>query len=130
MLMESEVDMRRGINYDIGTNTRGSMSSSRKDFDLSVVQRELEIIRKDLRCDSVRISGQDIVRLVQASEYALEQGLEVWFSPCLRRGDRRGDDGLLQRMCEGRRKTAERIAENRFCGRMRADLLHERSGGR
>jgi hypothetical protein len=47
------------------------------------VHRELEIIRNDLRCDSVRISGQDIVRLVQASEHALRQGLEVWFSPAL-----------------------------------------------
>lgn len=73
--------MRRGINYDVGTHTRGSISSSRDDFDLPVIQRELEIIRNDLKCDSVRISGQEIERLVQASRYALQQGLEVWFSP-------------------------------------------------
>jgi hypothetical protein len=73
--------MRRGINYDVGTNTRGNASSSRKDFEIPVVQRELDIMRNDLKCDSVRISGQDIGRLVQASEYALRQGLEVWFSP-------------------------------------------------
>ncbi len=78
--MGSEMEMRRGINYDVGTNTRGKASSSRKEFDLTVVRKELEIIRNDLKCDSVRISGQDIGRLVQASESALQLGLEVVFS--------------------------------------------------
>lgn len=72
---------RKGINYDIGTFTRGKESSSRDIFDPAIVQREMEIIKNDLHCNAVRISGQDIGRLTAASEYALQQGLEVWFSP-------------------------------------------------
>lgn len=71
----------KGINYDIGTYTRGKEASSREIFDLAIVKREMEIIKNDLHCTSVRISGLDIQRLVLASEYALQQGLEVWFSP-------------------------------------------------
>ncbi|WP_243450461.1 abortive infection protein [Desulfosporosinus sp. Sb-LF] len=72
---------RKGINYDIGTFTRGKESSSRDIFDPVIVQREMEIIKNDLHCNAVRISGQDIARLTTAAEYALQQGLEVWFSP-------------------------------------------------
>jgi len=53
----------------------------RPKFEPNVVQRELEIIRKDLHCNAVRICGLDIDRLVTASEDALTQGLEVWLSP-------------------------------------------------
>lgn len=73
---------RKGINYDIGTFTRGQEASSSRDiFDPAIVQREMEIIKNDLHCNAVRISGQDIRRLTTAAEYALQQGLEVWFSP-------------------------------------------------
>lgn len=74
---------RKGINYDIGTHTRGKESSSRDEFNPAVVKREMEIIKEDLHCTSVRISGQSVERLIVTSEYALEQGLEVWFSPSL-----------------------------------------------
>lgn len=75
---------RKGINYDIGTFTRGKESPSSRDvFDPVIVQREMEIIKNDLHCNAIRISGQDIERLTKASEYALLQGLEVWFSPAL-----------------------------------------------
>ena len=53
----------------------------RPNFDPKIVSRELEIIKNDLHCNSVRIQGLDIDRLVTASEAALSQGLEVWFSP-------------------------------------------------
>jgi hypothetical protein len=74
---------RRGINYDIGTFTRGKASSSRDIFDPVIVEHEMKIIKSDLHCNSIRISGQDIARLTTASKYALDQGLEVWFSPSL-----------------------------------------------
>jgi hypothetical protein len=48
---------RKGINYDVGTFTRGKKSSSRDVFDPAIVQREMEIIKKDLHCNAVRISG-------------------------------------------------------------------------
>ena len=72
----------KGINYDIGTpTTHGTLS--RETFDPLVIQREIEIIRNDLHCNAVRISGQDVQRLILAGNFALQQGLEVWFSPSL-----------------------------------------------
>jgi hypothetical protein len=53
----------------------------RPDFDPRTVHRELEIIKKDLHCNAVRLQGLDIDRLGVAAEDALRQGLEVWFSP-------------------------------------------------
>jgi hypothetical protein len=76
-----EKTMRKGINYDVGTFTRGQQSSSRDQFDPDIVRREMEIIKNDLHCNAVRISGQDISRLTVAAEFAIQQGLEVWFSP-------------------------------------------------
>ncbi|OZB96698.1 abortive infection protein [Paenibacillus sp. XY044] len=75
---------RRGINYDVGTYTRGAnQPSSRELFDPEIVRKEMEIIQSELHCTSIRISGRDVDRLVAASECALHQGLEVWFSPAL-----------------------------------------------
>jgi hypothetical protein len=72
---------RKGINYDVGTLTISKDTSTRETFDPVIVQREINIIKNDLHCTSIRISGQDMTRLLLASEYALRQGLEVWFSP-------------------------------------------------
>jgi hypothetical protein len=55
--------------------------SWRPKFDEALAQRELGIIKKDLRCNAVRICGLDIDRLVVASKAALDAGLEVWLSP-------------------------------------------------
>ncbi|HLX39674.1 MAG TPA: abortive infection protein, partial [Ktedonobacteraceae bacterium] len=71
---------RKGINYDVGTFARRD-EPSRASFDPAIVQREIEIIKNDLHCNAIRISGQEIARLTLAAEYALRQGLEVWFSP-------------------------------------------------
>ncbi|MCX7615649.1 MAG: abortive infection protein, partial [Clostridiales bacterium] len=74
--------MRKGINYDVGTFTRGPYSPSSRDmFDKDIVQREMEIIKNDLHCGCIRISGQDIERLTFAAEAALKLGMEVWLSP-------------------------------------------------
>jgi hypothetical protein len=70
---------RKGICYDVGRVMMGS--NWRPKFDPEIVRRELEIIKGDLHCNAVRICGLDIDRLVTASEVALSQGLEVWFSP-------------------------------------------------
>lgn len=71
---------RKGINYDVGTFPVAGQSS-REHFDPPIVQREIEIIKRDLGCTAIRISGQDIQRLTFAAECALQQDLEVWFSP-------------------------------------------------
>jgi hypothetical protein len=73
---------RRGINYDVGIAFSEQLLS-RPAFDPAVVHRELAIIKNDLHCNAVRISGTDIDRLMAAAEDALNQGLEVWLSPQL-----------------------------------------------
>jgi hypothetical protein len=73
---------RKGINYDVGV-ALSKVFSSRPTFDQAVARRELEIIKNDLHCNTVRISGTSIQRLALAAEAALELGLEVWLSPQL-----------------------------------------------
>ena len=73
---------RKGINYDVGIEYFQEYRS-RPTFDPGVVQRELAIIKDDLHCNAVRISGTDPDRLVVAAKAALELGLEVWLSPHL-----------------------------------------------
>jgi hypothetical protein len=68
----------KGVSYDVGCVMGINW---RPKFDLKVVHRELEIIKNDLHCNAVRICGLGINRLMTAAEDALEQGLEVWFSP-------------------------------------------------
>jgi len=76
---------RRGVCYDVGTVFSGPAYrlSTRPRFGAEVARRELEIIKTDLHCNAVRITGRDIGRLMTATEAALELGLEVWLSPSL-----------------------------------------------
>ena len=71
---------RKGINYDTGFAPMGDRLS-RRTFDPEQVRREIAIIAHDLQCTAIRISGRDPVRIARAAEYALAEGLEVWFSP-------------------------------------------------
>jgi hypothetical protein len=70
----------RGINYDIGTFFRKG-ELSRPDFDEPVIKKEIEIIRNELHCDAIKITGHDAYRLARAAEFAAEQGLQVWLTP-------------------------------------------------
>jgi hypothetical protein len=67
------------MTYDTGFIRNGEIS--RKRFDPGVVRRELAIIRDDLHCNAVQLIGGDPDRLELAAGYAVELGLEVWFSP-------------------------------------------------
>lgn len=74
----------KGVHYDTGTTFRGpgyAISTRRADLDMSVVRRELEIIRDDLQANAVRVGGSDVARMTATTEAALGLGLEVWFSP-------------------------------------------------
>lgn len=71
---------RRGVIYDVGT-PYGGMINTRPVFDARLTWRELEIIKNDLHCNSVRLRGFDLGRLMTAAGEALRQGLEVWLSP-------------------------------------------------
>ncbi|HET8627247.1 MAG TPA: hypothetical protein VFL91_07500 [Thermomicrobiales bacterium] len=69
----------KGINYDTGFFNKGT--SSREPFDSAVVRREIGIIRDDLCCNAIRVTGGDPARLEVAAACAAEAGLEVWFAP-------------------------------------------------
>jgi hypothetical protein len=69
----------KGISYDTGFVLGEAIS--RESFDPEVVERELRIIRDDLHCNAVRLTGGDPGRLELAAARAAGLGLEVWFSP-------------------------------------------------
>jgi hypothetical protein len=71
---------RKGVSYDTGSVMGFNW---RPRFRAEEVHRELQIIKDDLHCNAVRISGQDLSRLAMAARDALEQGLEVWFYPTM-----------------------------------------------
>ena len=68
----------RGVNYDVGTVMGVNW---RPDYDPEVVRRELEIIKNDLHCNAVGISGKDIGRVLLTAEAAIGHGLEAWLNP-------------------------------------------------
>ncbi|MDJ0463832.1 hypothetical protein [Streptomyces sp. H27-C3] len=55
--------------------------STRTTFDPEVVQREMRVIREDLHCTAVRVTGGDPDRLEIAATHAAGAGLEVWLCP-------------------------------------------------
>ncbi|PYI53403.1 hypothetical protein [Paenibacillus flagellatus] len=69
----------RGLTYDTGFLSEGT--STHPDFDAERVRREMEIIRSDLHCTAVRVTGGEPERLEAAAQAAAAAGLEVWFSP-------------------------------------------------
>jgi hypothetical protein len=69
----------KGINYDTGFLSAGT--STHEPFDPDVVRREMRIIRDDLHCTAVRITGGNADRLETAATHAADAGLEVWFCP-------------------------------------------------
>jgi len=69
----------KGITYDTGFISVGG--STHEPFDPDIVKREMRVIRDDLHCNAVRITGGDPNRLEIAATHAAEVGLEVWFSP-------------------------------------------------
>jgi hypothetical protein len=68
----------KGVNYDVGTVMGVDW---RPDYDPKVVQRELEIIKTDLHCNAVGISGKDIARVLLTAEAAISHGLDAWLNP-------------------------------------------------
>jgi len=105
----------KGINFDTGFLNKGT--STRASFDPEVVRREMQIIRDDLHCTAVRITGGDPDRLEIAARLAADAGLEVWFCPftngltqdellalladCAERAERIRESGAQVVMCTG-----------------------------
>lgn len=68
-----------GITYDTGFTTAGT--TTREPFDPAIVRREMQIIRDELHCDAVRVTGGDRDRLETAARHAVDAQLKVWYSP-------------------------------------------------
>jgi len=69
----------KGIVYDTGFVNAGVTTKDR--FDRNVIKREMNIIKNDLHCNAVRITGVDADRLETAATLAASEGLEVWYCP-------------------------------------------------
>jgi hypothetical protein len=85
-----------GMNYDTGFVSAGS--TTHEPFDPQTVRRDLRVIRDELRCDAVRITGGVQDRLELAAQFAAEVGLEVWYCPFTNDLDR---DGLMAFVLDG-----------------------------
>ncbi|REE98053.1 hypothetical protein DFJ69_3533 [Thermomonospora umbrina] len=92
-----------GVTYDTGFPTAGT--TTHEPFDPEVVRRETQIIRDELHCDAVRITGGHQDRLETAARHAADAGLEVWYSPFTNGLDR---DELMAFLVDGAER-AERL---------------------
>ncbi|MFI5910262.1 hypothetical protein [Dactylosporangium sp. NPDC051541] len=69
---------RRGVLYDTG---RYLGFNWRPQFSREATRRDLTVIRDELHCNAVKLSGRDLDRLATAARDAIALGLEVWLSP-------------------------------------------------
>ncbi|MEJ2147209.1 MAG: hypothetical protein P8020_18925 [Acidobacteriota bacterium] len=99
----------KGINYDTGFISAGT--TTREPFDPDVVRREMEIIRCDLHCDAVRITGGYPERLEIAAACAADAGLEVWFCPFTNNLTGEAFMALLPEFADGAERVRTRGAE-------------------
>ncbi|MEO3783725.1 hypothetical protein ABGB12_10365 [Actinocorallia sp. B10E7] len=68
-----------GLTYDTGFPTAGT--TTHEPYDPDVVRREMKVIRDELYCDAVRVTGGNPDRLETAARHAADVGLEVWYCP-------------------------------------------------
>lgn len=92
-----------GMNYDTGFVSAGS--TTHEPWDPQTVRHDLRVIRDELHCDAVRITGGVQDRLELAARLAAEAGLEVWYCPFTNGLDR---DELMAFVLDGAER-AERI---------------------
>ncbi|MFN8256048.1 MAG: hypothetical protein U0W24_10195 [Bacteroidales bacterium] len=71
-----------GITYDVGTEYLPNIFS-RTGLNSSIVRSDMDAIKNQLHCTTVRVYGKDVQLLIMASEIALDSGLDVWISPRL-----------------------------------------------
>jgi hypothetical protein len=69
----------KGIVYDTGFINNGV--TTKENFDLNIIKREMHIIKNDLHCNAVRITGGDAERLEIVASLVASEGLEVWYCP-------------------------------------------------
>ena len=69
----------RGVAYDTGFINAGV--NTKEIFNPNIIKREMQIIKNDLHCNAVRITGGDADRLEITAKIAADAGLEVWYCP-------------------------------------------------
>ena len=69
----------RGVTYDTGFINAGV--NTKEIFDPNIVEREMQIIKNDLHCNAVRITGGDADRLETTAKLAAGTGLQIWYCP-------------------------------------------------
>jgi hypothetical protein len=69
----------KGIVYDTGFINNDI--TTKEKFNADVIKREMHIIKNDLHCNAVRITGGDAFRLEIVASLAASEGLEVWYCP-------------------------------------------------
>ena len=69
----------KGVTYDTGFINAGN--TTKEIFDPNIIEREMQIIKNDLHCNAVRITGGDLDRLEVTAQLAAAAGLEVWYCP-------------------------------------------------
>jgi len=69
----------KGITYDTGFINTGI--TTKENFDTNIIKLEMQIIKNDLHCNAIRITGGDPDRLEMAAQLAAAEGLEIWYCP-------------------------------------------------
>lgn len=72
----------KGMNYDIGIEfAYGNPNSRNNIWNKEAFKRDLEIIRDELHCNALRLSGTDVQDMIEGTEMVLKAGLDCWVSP-------------------------------------------------
>src|SRR5437868_5711320 len=99
---------RKGINYDVGTVFHEGVTS-RENLAPEVIKREMEIIKNDLHCNAVRISGYDIGRL-KCRRICAATGLGSLVLTCTHQCYRARNTGLFRHLRQSCREITPAIA--------------------
>lgn len=70
----------RGVVYDVGL-MYGGTTLSVETFNREQIRYDMNVISNILRCNAVRIEGEDLNRLESAARIAHEHGLKIFFNP-------------------------------------------------
>ncbi len=76
----------KGITYDAGVEYTPNVIS-RRNLSADVIDRDMNAIKNELHCNSVRIYGTGTANLLSSAEIAFKNGLNVWLSPRMINGD-------------------------------------------
>lgn len=93
----------RGVVYDVGLMYNGTTLSV-PHFNPAQVAYDMDVIARILRCNAVRIEGEDIDRLTQAARMAHAQGLKVYFNPWKMQADAQKVAAYMARAAEAAEK--------------------------